>query len=65
VFVPAKNVVTFKPGKEMEELVRKMNPEQLPLLEEESEADTEGNGPAKPAGKAQKAAKASRAPSAD
>jgi len=27
VYVPSKNVVTFKPGKEMEELVRKMNPE--------------------------------------
>src|ERR1700712_2086 len=30
VSVPAKNVVTFKPGKEMEELVRQMNPENLP-----------------------------------
>src|SRR5881227_862929 len=29
VFVPSKNVVTFKPGKEMEELVRKMNPDNL------------------------------------
>jgi len=45
VFVPSKNVVTFKPGKEMEELVRKMNPENLPLLEEGSDADEEGNGP--------------------
>lgn len=45
VFVPSKNVVTFKPGKEMEELVRKMNPENLPLLEEDSDADEEGNGP--------------------
>lgn len=45
VFVPSKNVVTFKPGKEMEELVRKMNPENLPLLEEDSDADVEGNGP--------------------
>ncbi len=26
VYVPSKNVVTFKPGKEMEELVRKMDP---------------------------------------
>src|SRR5213080_5235545 len=34
VSVPAKNVVTFKPGKEMEELVRKMNPAKLPLLEQ-------------------------------
>ncbi len=38
-------MVTFKPGKEMEELVRKMNPEDLPLLEEDSDADEEGNGP--------------------
>jgi nucleoid DNA-binding protein len=45
VFVPSKNVVTFKPGKEMEELVRKMNPEHLPLLEDDSDADVEGNGP--------------------
>jgi len=45
VFVPSKNVVTFKPGKEMEELVRKMNPENLPLLEDDPDADEEGNGP--------------------
>ncbi|MHC5539188.1 HU family DNA-binding protein [Singulisphaera rosea] len=45
VFVPSKNVVTFKPGKEMEELVRKMNPEDLPLLEDDSDADEESNGP--------------------
>lgn len=45
VFVPSKNVVTFKPGKEMEELVRKMNPENLPLLEDDAEADVRGNGP--------------------
>ncbi len=45
VSVPAKNVVTFKPGKEMEELVRKMNSEGLPLLEEPSEADNESDGP--------------------
>src|SRR5581483_630351 len=37
VYVPAKNVVTFKPGKEMEELVRQMNPEQLPLLEDDAD----------------------------
>ena len=49
VYVPSKNVVTFKPGKEMEELVRKMNPENLPLLEEASDADVETNGPVKPA----------------
>jgi len=45
VFVPAKNVVTFKPGKEMEELVRKMNPENLPLLEDDPDADQDSNGP--------------------
>jgi integration host factor subunit beta len=45
VYVPSKNVVTFKPGKEMEELVRKMNPENLPLLDDESEADESNNGP--------------------
>ena len=45
VFVPPKNVVTFKPGKEMEELVRKMNPEDLPLLEDGPNADDSGNGP--------------------
>lgn len=48
VSVPPKNVVTFKPGKEMEELVRKMNPEHLPLLEDAPEADVEGNGPVGP-----------------
>jgi nucleoid DNA-binding protein len=48
VYVPSKNVVTFKPGKEMEELVRKMNPEDLPLLEEGSEADLDNNGPVEP-----------------
>jgi integration host factor subunit beta len=48
VYVPAKNVVTFKPGKEMEELVRKMNPENLPLLEESSDADEKNNGPVEP-----------------
>lgn len=45
VSVPAKNVVTFKPGKEMEELVRQMNPENLPM-EDAPDADEEGNGPA-------------------
>lgn len=45
VYVPAKNVVTFKPGKEMEELVRQMNPENLPLLEDDPDADQESNGP--------------------
>jgi len=45
VFVPSKNVVTFKPGKEMEELVRKMNPAHLPLLEDDPGADVRNNGP--------------------
>jgi len=49
VYVPSKNVVTFKPGKEMEELVRKMNPDNLPLLDEASDADLEGNGAVEPA----------------
>ncbi len=49
VYVSSKNVVTFKPGKEMEELVRNMNPENLPLLEEESDADLDTNGPVKSA----------------
>lgn len=48
VYVPAKNVVTFKPGKEMEELVRKMNPENLLLLEDDSDADVEKDGTAAP-----------------
>ena len=48
VYVPSKNVVTFKPGKEMEELVRKMNPEKLPLLQEGSDADEEDNGTVEP-----------------
>ena len=49
VYVPSKSVVTFKPGKEMEELVRKMNPDNLPLLDEASDADLEGNGAVEPA----------------
>jgi integration host factor subunit beta len=44
VYVPAKNVVTFKPGKEMEELVRQMNPDHLPLLEHDADADVEEDG---------------------
>jgi nucleoid DNA-binding protein len=44
VYVPAKNVVTFKPGKEMEELVRKMDPANLPLEEATSDADLDSNG---------------------
>ena len=44
VMVPEKNVVTFKPGKEMDELVRNMSPENLPLLESASDADQDSNG---------------------
>lgn len=40
VRVPAKNVVTFKPGKRMEELVR--NLENVPLLTDDDLSDTEG-----------------------
>ena len=44
VYVPSKNVVTFKPGKEMEELVRKMDPAKLPVMSKTEEADETGNG---------------------
>ena len=39
VYVPAKNVVTFKPGKEMEERVRQLDPANLPLMSSESEEE--------------------------
>jgi nucleoid DNA-binding protein len=48
VYVPSKNVVTFKPGKEMEELVRKMDPSKLPMEEDDADADEDNNGPVKP-----------------
>ncbi len=48
VYVPSKNVVTFKPGKEMEELVRKIDPAKLPLLEEELDADLDNDGSVEP-----------------
>jgi integration host factor subunit beta len=48
VYVPSKNVVTFKPGTEMEELVRKIDPAKLSLLEEESDADLDNNGLVEP-----------------
>ena len=44
VYVPSKNVVTFKPGKEMEELVRKMDPAKLQLMSKAEEVDVMGNG---------------------
>ena len=43
VYVPSKNVVTFKPGKEMEELVRKMDPSKLPVMSKAEEAEETGN----------------------
>ncbi len=49
VYVPAKAVVTFKPGKEMEERVRQMDPDNLPLEDEDPDDDQENNGPANPA----------------
>ncbi len=48
MYVPSKNVVTFKPGKEMEELVPKIDPAKLSLLEEESDADLDNNGLVEP-----------------
>lgn len=44
VDVPAKNVVTFKPGKEMEELVRDMDPTKLSVLDRETDADNDSDG---------------------
>lgn len=41
VYVPAKNVVTFKPGKEMEERVRQMDPANLPVEGGEEEGAPE------------------------
>ena len=43
VSVPAKNVVTFKPGKEMEELVRQIKSENL-RMESGADADEGING---------------------
>ncbi len=48
VYVPSKNVVTFKPGKEMEELVPKMDPSKLPMEEDDSDADDDINGSVEP-----------------
>ncbi|WP_169973874.1 HU family DNA-binding protein [Tautonia rosea] len=48
VSVPAKNVVTFKPGKEMEELVRNMDPSKLPLEKDDGDSDFEGDGSVDP-----------------
>jgi integration host factor subunit beta len=48
VYVPSKNVVTFKPGKEMEELVRKMDPTNLPVLKEDVDADLDTDEPVEP-----------------
>jgi nucleoid DNA-binding protein len=60
VYVSPKNVVTFKPGKEMEELVRTMDPGKLRLLTADDDADDETDGPidenAQPAGEPHTAA---------
>ena len=58
VDVEPKNVVTFKPGKEMEELVRKIDPSKLPLLEEGADADLENDGPVEGASEAEAKASA-------
>src|ERR1700751_6140931 len=63
VSVPAKNVVTFKPGKEMEELVRKLDPAKLRLLDDDEDADLEGNGPVGPESETPHAATAAGADS--
>jgi integration host factor subunit beta len=66
VYVPSKNVVTFKPGKEMEELVRKMDSSKLELETDADDADLEGNGPVEPdAGKKPKAGASAKADSDD
>ncbi|RUL81422.1 HU family DNA-binding protein [Tautonia sociabilis] len=48
VSVPAKNVVTFKPGKEMEELVRRMDPAKLPLEKDDGDSDFDSDGSVAP-----------------
>lgn len=65
VYVPSKNVVTFKPGKEMEELVRKMDPSKLPLETDADDADLGGNGPVVPDAGKPKAEASAGADSAD
>ena len=52
VSVPANNVVTFKPGKEMEELVRQMDSSKLPLEKDEGDTDFEGDGSVDPGSEA-------------
>lgn len=65
VFVPSKNVVTFKPGKEMEELVRTMDPARLRLLEDDADADQESNGPIEPTDDSPRATSPASADSAE
>jgi integration host factor subunit beta len=65
VYVPSKNVVTFKPGKEMEELVRKMDPSKLPLETDADDADLEGNGPVEPDAEKPRAGASAKADSED
>ncbi len=43
VTVPPKYVVTFKPGKEMEELVRQIDPNELPFENHDEAAEIENN----------------------
>jgi integration host factor subunit beta len=57
VYVPAKFVVTFKPGKEMEELVQKMKSPDLPSTDRGEIADHQGNGPVESSKKSARAAK--------
>ena len=65
VYVPSKNVVTFKPGKEMEELVRKMDPSKLRLESDSDIADEEDNGSDEPEDETPKAEASTGAESAD
>lgn len=58
VYVPAKYVVTFKPGKEMEDLVQKMKSADLRSKERSENADQGGNGPIESPKKSSKPAKA-------
>jgi integration host factor subunit beta len=65
VYVPPKNVVTFKPGKEMEELVRQMNSEDLPFEEEDEDVALANNGPLDPKKEAPRTPSRAGADSAD
>lgn len=64
VDVEAKNVVTFKPGKEMEELVRKMpNVPDMPVAtDDDDDIDVESNGHEEPAATGPRLAARTRKP---